>query len=384
MTGDKNQFSATKAFDDYNPPPGYNHFVSFTQMIACCSLLPVLSACSLAKPSALSLSPDQQALYVFRYDPAALVELAANDRPVREIPISLPAGCGLSGLFPAPRGAYLAMELDCAFGQTVLWVNTASGDARQAYTEADSHFLAWTADGGAAYLKVDTIGDPRILRVHTDGSQEFIPVTGSSFDIAPQPDGPDFTFTFSRGLGFGSEMWLARRDGGIVGQLAADNGSYLSFARWSPDGKHIAFIKIPDTQVPFPLGELWVMNADGSGPHLLAKADAGHGFAPAWSPDGTRLAFVMRDNPQDANADQYADALRSNIDVVDVESGRSIRLTQLENARVEAPSWSPDGNTIGVTVVLDDKIVVYLADVSSGEARPLSLESSCCAAWLRK
>jgi Tol biopolymer transport system component len=384
MTAIKNQYLATRVFDDYNPPPDYNHFVSLTRLLAACALIPLLSACTAPGPTSPTLASDRPVLYVFRYDPPALVELSTEDRASREIPISLPAGCGLSGLFPPSHGAYLAMELSCAFGQTVLWADTDSGEVRQVYAGADSHFLAWTPDGEAVYLKVDSIGDPHIVRAGTDGLQDFIPVTGSIYDLAPQPDGPDFTFTFSRGMGFGSEMWLARRDGGIVKQLAADKGNYLSLARWSPDGSRIALIKIPDSSTPFPIGQLWVMNRDGSDLRFLASADAGHGFAPAWSPDGERLAFVGRDNPQDESADRSADALRSNIYLLDLATAGLTQVTHLQNARVEAPLWSPDGNTIGVTVVIDDKIKVYLADVFSGESRPIGPDSACCAVWIRK
>lgn len=276
------------------------------------------------------------------------------------------------------------MELGCAFGQTVVWINTDTGEVKQAITDSDSHFLAWTNDGQAVYLKVDSIGNPHIVRVDISGKQDFVPVAAVTYDLAPSLDNNSFTFTFSRGMGFGSEMWFARDGGNVVNQLFADKNNIISFARWSPDGKQIAFIKIPDSSTPFTVGELWLMNADGSNAHKLADADAGHGFPPAWSPDGTRIAFVVRENPQDANADQNADALRSNIYIVDVNTGKSTQLTHLDNARVEAPSWSLDGNKIAFTAVLNDKINVYLADAVSGATQIVSTESACCPAWMRK
>lgn len=328
--------------------------------------------------------PLKPALYVFRLEPPALVELSPDDRPLREIPFFTPGGCELNNVYPAPRGATLAVELSCAFGQTVVWVNTDGGEVKQAYTESDSHFLAWASDGQAAYLRVGAAGNPRILRVYTNGKQASIPITELTYDLSPAPDSLNFTFTFSRGMGLGSEMWLAQRDGNIVKQIAADKNNYLSFARWSPDGKQIAFIKIPDSPIPFTVGELWLMNADGSNARKLANADAGHGFPPAWSPDGKTIAFVVRENADDANADQNAGALISNIYLVDVASGKSTQLTRFEKARVEAPAWSPDGNTIAFMVVLNDKINVYRADVLSGETRLVVTEPACCPAWMQK
>jgi Tol biopolymer transport system component len=259
-----------------------------------------------------------------------------------------------------------------------------SASVTQPITDSDSHFLAWTPDGEAAYLKVDSLGNPRVIRAFTDGKQESIPVTEFTYDLAPSLNNREFTFTFSRGLGQGSELWLARDDGYIVEQLDGDQFNYISFVRYSPDGRRIAFIKIPDTQTPFTVGELWVMNNDGSNERKLADADAGHGYVASWSPDGQRIAFVVRENPEDKSADQSSEALISNIYMVEVESGKLTQVTHLEQGRVETPVWSPDGNTLAFNVVLNDRMNVQIADLTTGEIRSLIAESTCCPGWMRK
>src|SRR5688500_9063049 len=205
--------------------------------------------------------PLQTTFYIFRFEPPALVEFSEEFQPVKEIPFSIPINCGLLNLFPAAIGEFIAIELSCPNGQTVLFLDTNSASTTQPVTEFDSHFLAWTPDGKAIYLKVDSLGDARILRAYTDGTQDFIPITEFTYDLAPSSDEGEFTFNFSRGLGQGSELWLAKQDGRIVQQLYADHFHYISFARWSPDDKQIAFIKIPDTQTPFTVGELWILGA---------------------------------------------------------------------------------------------------------------------------
>jgi Tol biopolymer transport system component len=377
MTRYKNQSLITKKFSHYNRSRRYNDFMRGAVFLLL--LTSLLTSCS-----STAAPPVRAAFYVFRFEPPALVELSADDKPMHEIPFSMPAGCGLEDLFPSPRGAYLAMELNCSFGQAVLWVNMDTGEVKQAFTKADSHFLAWTPDGGAVYLKVDSLGSPRILCLGVDGRQDFVPITELTYDLAPASDGRDFTFTFSRGMGFGSEMYFAQSDGRIVKQILADPGNYLSFARWSPDGKQIAFIKIPDSQTPFPMGELWLMNADGSSARKLADADAGHGFAPAWSPDGKQIAYVARENLSDPRVQQDSTVLVSNIYLVNVDSGKAMSLTKLKDARVETPVWSPDGNTLAFTVVLNDRMNVVRAEAASGETQPVLTESACCPAWIRK
>jgi Tol biopolymer transport system component len=326
----------------------------------------------------------QTTFYVFRLNPPALIEFSTEYQPIKELPFTIPPNCGLLGLFPAPVGEFIAVELNCPNGQTVLFLDAETASVPQPVLNTDSHFLAWTPDGKAAYLKVDSLGDARIVRAYADGSQDFILITEFTYDLAPSADEAEFTFTFSRGLGQGSELWLAKQDGRIVQQLYADQFNYISFARWSPDGRQIAFIKIPDTQTPFTVGELWVIDADGSNARNLADADAGHGYAASWSPDGKKIAFVLRENPEDENADQWSEALTSNIYTVEVESRKLNQVTKFDNARVEAPHWSPDGNTLAFTMVLNGRMQVQIADTLTGETRSLLTESTCCPAWLRK
>ena len=274
--------------------------------------------------------------------------------------------------------------MNCPNGQTVLFLDAESGTATQPVTATDAHFLAWTSDGKAAYLKIDSLGSPQVIRVYTDGAKDILAVPEFTYDLSAKPNSRDFTFTISRGLGYGSELYLAQHDGRIATLLYADPYNYISFARWSPDGKQIAFIKTPDTQTPFTVGELWVMDADGANPRKLADADSGHGYAANWSLDGKRIAFVVRENPQDENANQMNDALISNIYSVDVETGVLNQVTNFDNGHVETPHWSPEGNTLAFTVVLNGRMNVSIADALSGEIKPFETESTCCPAWMRK
>ena len=326
----------------------------------------------------------QTIFYVYRFDPPALVEFSKDFQAINEIPLSFPPNCGLFNLFPAPVGKFMAIELSCLNGQMVLFLNTDTSSVTQPITDTDSHFLAWASDGKSVYLKVDSLGNAHIARVDIEGKNEFVPVTEFTYDLSANPDNNDFTFTFSRGLGQGSELWLAKDNGRIVQQLYGDQFNYISFARYSPDGRRIAFIKIPDTQTSFTVGELWVMNEDGSNAHKLADADAGHGYAANWSPDGKRIAFVVRENPEDKRADQLSDALISNVYIFEVESGQLASVTQLDHGRVETPLWSPNENTLVFNVVINDRMEVQIADLATGEIRSLTAESTCCPVWIRK
>lgn len=326
----------------------------------------------------------QTLFYIYRFNPPALIEFSEGLQLIREIPFSIPPNCGLFNIFPAPAGKFLAIELNCPNGQTVLYLDVESNTVIQPVTDSDSHFLAWTPNGDAAYLKVDSLGDTRVIRAATNGKQTEINISPWTYDLSTQPNGSDFTFTFSRGLGYGSELHLAQGEVRKTQPLYTDPYHYISFARWSPDGNQIAFIKIPDSPTPFTVGELLVMNKDGSDSHKLADADAGHGYAANWSPDGMKIAFVARENPADESANQSRESLLSNIYIIDVASGELTQLTHLTEGHVETPSWSPDGNTLAFNAVVDGRIEVRIEDIATGEIRSVVTESTCCPAWIRK
>jgi len=304
---------------------------------------------------------------------------------VRAIPLASPADCGLYDVFAVPQGRYLALEFSCPSGQTVFLLDSATGAAQAAYPNSDSHFLAWSADGSALYIKVDTLARPRLLRVEVGTQKQHpLPLSELTYAVAPSPDGQRLLFALTSGIGFGSQLWLADKDGRAARPLWRDAENILAFPRWSPDGRRIAWIQFPDSQTPYPPGELWVMNADGASPRKLAPADAGHGFAAAWSPDGRQIAYVGRENAGDPRVQQEEAALISNLYLVDLLSGQTRALTTFANARVQTPVWAPDGSALAFTAIVNGRIGAYVVTVASGEIRPIDTQPACCPAWMRR
>lgn len=321
---------------------------------------------------------------MYRFDPPAFVEFSQDFQAVNEIPFTVPLHCTLFDVFSAPIGAFLLIELSCPNGQTVLFLETETKTVTQPVPDTDSHFLSWASDGESAYLKVDSLGNARVIQVFTDGKSKETDVIGWTYDLSSMPNSDDFIFTFSRGMGYGSELHFTANNGRSADVLYADEFNYISFVRYSPDATQVAFIKIPDSATPFSIGELWVMDADGSNPRKLTDADAGHGYAANWSPDGTKLAFVSRENPDDPAADQSGEGLISNIYIVDVTTGHVSQVTRFTDLYAETPRWSPGGNTLAFNVVIDGRMNVSTVDIATGQTRSLITGSTCCPAWIRK
>ena len=334
--------------------------------------------------SPTTLSPVQPSLYLYRFNPPAFVELSIDLQPVNEIPFSIPLNCSLFDVFPAPIGKFLSVELSCPNGQTVLFLDTETGSITQPVQETDSHFLAWANDGESAYLKVDSFGSTRVVRAYTIGKEMDLNINGWTYDLSAKTNSDDFIFSYSRGIGYGSELYSAQDSGRNSKLLYKDQFNYISFARTSPDDSRIAFIKIPDSQTPFTVGALWVIDVDGANARELTEVDAGHGYAANWSPDGRWIAFVKRENADDENADRSSDSLISNIYLLNVQSGELKPVTSFTSGYAETPHWSPDGNTLVFNTVLNGRMEVQIADIATGESHALIAEPACCPAWMRK
>jgi Tol biopolymer transport system component len=129
----------------------------------------------------------------------------------------------------------------------------------------------------------------------------------------------------------------------------------VTYPRYSPDGLQLAYILMPDTNIPFTIGELWLADgATGEPLSLLDQVDAGHGYPPVWSPDGDSLAYVRRENVDVARADFDPAALRSNLYQVDVSSGDIAQLTGFPDSLVYDPVWAPNSDWLAFTA--DDAV----------------------------
>ena len=105
----------------------------------------------------------------------------------------------------------------------------------------------------------------------------------------------------------------------------------------SPDGTKIAYVDSEsgtgDT--------VHVANVDGSDVQVFDRTNAaGEAKAPRWSPDGTKIVYQGKPTNQEIG----------NLFVLDVTTGRSERITDLEPVTAGiwwmAPTFSPDGQTV--------------------------------------
>lgn len=296
------------------------------------------------------------------------------------------AMCEVFGLHNSPNGRWIAVDVSCAASSHTLLLGVSTGQTRPAEPGPwrESFFLNWAPDGDSFLLRVDPIGDDLILLINArNGRFERMDVPPFTYDVVFSPDGRWVLYAISRGLGFGSEVWLMDRNGRNREQIINDPAHVIAYPRWSPTGDAIAYIRMPDSNVPFTIGELVLADGNGRNERVVTPADAGHGYPPVWSPDGRRVAFVVRENPEESAADVAASYLESNVYLADKASGSVWAVTRFEDTLTEAPTWSPDGAWLAFSSDAGGVADVWLVEVASGEVQQVTQNANArCPVWV--
>ena len=144
-------------------------------------------------------------------------------------------------------------------------------------------------------------------------------------DISPNEQQIVFT---SNQTETGNNNIFVRDQNGAVRNLTNQPSATDEWARWSPDGKQIAFDSNRDGGV----FEIYVMNADGSGTPTRLTNPPILGRYPSWSPNGGQIVFRRGIDIYTINADG---------------SGVPVQLTsEVAPSFAQMPAWSPDGRYI--------------------------------------
>ncbi len=300
-------------------------------------------------------------------------------QPAAVFPLATPAGCSFWALTPAPAGSFVSVEWQCSYGPAVQVVNVETGRADFLLDDAtlDYRLLAWSADGQSLYLKAGTLSNPQVLRVQAASRQAVVlPISPNTYNLSVAPDGGSLLYGLTAGIGLGSELWGAGPDGSGGRRLMADAANILGLVRFSPDGREIAYIRLPDNESSFPAGELWLAQADGKNARRLAVADAGRGMPPVWSPDGTKIAFIGRARPDDPAS--------ANLSIYDLPASRLLPAFSLDTAHASLdfpPVWALDGAKLYFTLSSDGKMNVWFYEMSDGKSGKI-LGNACCAGWV--
>ena len=120
----------------------------------------------------------------------------------------------------------------------------------------------------------------------------------------------------------------------------------------------IAFVSV-DGQVGDRTYRLQLADADGENSQAMLTSPRPI-LSPAWDPDGVRIAYVSFENKT-----------QSAIYIQDRQQGSRVKVTSRVGIN-GAPSWSPDGKRLAVTLSFEGNADIYVVDIESGQLRQIT------------
>jgi TolB protein len=143
---------------------------------------------------------------------------------------------------------------------------------------------------------------------------------------------------------------------GFDPQTILSSKSPLMSPAWSPDAQKIAYVSFEN-----PKNSAIYVQVMATGERQLISSVQGINGAPSWSPDGRRLALTLS---HQGNPDIY---------ILEVASGQLTQLTQNRNIDTE-PAWDPSGTSLIFTSDRSGSPQLYEISVTGGRAQRLTFE----------
>jgi Tol biopolymer transport system component len=234
---------------------------------------------------------------------------------------------------------------------------TSEGAPRQLTTGVEMLYARISPDGRhLVYSKGRMMGNLWRIPIREDRpatwseAQQLTDGQGWPGNESLSPDKTQLLFSM-RGPG-GEHLWKMPAGGGEPVRVLMDPMAQI-WARWSPDGRRIAFQSTDDHS--------WVVAESGGPASRLTKHEAIN-INPAWSPDGEEIAF---------NSDR---AGNFDVWVLPSRGGEARQLTTEAAEDLAVAPWSPDGRWIVFSSNRSGNWDVWVVPAEGGEPRQLTTD----------
>jgi tricorn protease len=194
----------------------------------------------------------------------------------------------------------------------------------------------------------------KVKRVHIQilddrpGARPKLHQTGkevTSYEISP--DGARALF------GARGEVFTVPGKTGPTRNLTNTSGVHERNAKWSPDGKTIAFLSDASGEV-----EVWTVPAEGGQPTQVTTGGDTYKFELAWSPDSKKILWTDK---------------KLRVCYVEVGTKKVTQVTRAKVWEVRDAVWSPDSKWIAYSQQEPDALTeVYLYSLAEGKNHPVT------------
>jgi tricorn protease len=291
-----------------------------------------------------------QDLYVLDLESHEFRQITDHPRSDRD-----PMWIGEKVYFSSDRTGTLNLySLDLDSKETKLLTNSRKWDVRWP-SKDDSGQIVYELNGGLHVLNTSTGDSSRLsISVPDDGlaRRPSRVATGDLIeDVELSPKG-ERALIVARG-----DIFTAPIEKGPSRNLTNSSGAHDKWARWSPDGKRIAFISDMDGEE-----EIYIIAQDGSGkPEQLTDGGNAMRYAPEWAPDGKRLAFSDKDG---------------RLYVLTLDGKKPKQIADEARGQLRDYAWSPNGGHIAFSMSdVNDNNSLYVWSVETGKLRRITGET---------
>ena len=207
-------------------------------------------------------------------------------------------GARIGSVSWSPNGRWIALSGD-RYGNMDIWrVSVPDGEVHR-LTDAAGYdvYPTWTPDSQKIlYVRLDDRwADHEVIEIGLDGTEPRLVVedrdffdygAGSDFGFpAVSPDGSAVLFPSHRSGWI--NYWIIPLEGGEPQPMSPAEADQ-SEAKWSPDGRSVAFVENHNGT-----HDLRVADARGSKTRVVVSPSTGVVSRPDWSPDGSRLSYTL-------------------------------------------------------------------------------------------
>ena len=207
-------------------------------------------------------------------------------------------------------------------------------------TDSDTWDVRWPGDDGADRIVYELNGELQIYSIG-DGTSRPISITVPDDGLAMRPsrvsaanliEDAELSPQGERALFVArGDVFTAPIENGPTRNLTRSSSAHDKWARWSPDGRRIAYVSDATGE-----DEIWLVAQDGSGePEQLTSGGQAMLYAPAWSPTGKHLAYGDKDG---------------RLHVIDIETKEAVEVADEARGPLRDYVWSPRGGYLAFSM----------------------------------